>query len=706
MTIAVGTRLGPYEVVSLIGQGGMGEVYRARDTKLHRDVAIKVLPSEVAADLDRLARFEREAQVLAALNHPNIAHIHGIEDSTGTPALVIELVEGPTLADRIAKGPIPLDDALPIAKQIAEALEAAHEQGIIHRDLKPANIKVRTDGAVKVLDFGLAKALDPAASVPGSATILPTITTPAMTQMGVILGTAAYMSPEQARGKPVDKRTDIWAFGCVLYELVTGTRVFDGDDISTTLAAVLKSDPTWSALPAATPTAVRRLLRACLDKDPRMRLQSIGDARVEIDHVLSGVREEPLVAAGDVAVPLRRLVPWAVSAAVAGMLVGSGLVAMRSGLWRTAPPTRPLQLEATTGADASIVSVGASLAVSPDGSMLVFAGVPRAGPQQLYLRRLGELRATPIAGTATARNPFFSPDGQWVGFFADGHLKKIAVMGGAAVSLCPASDDRGGAWTDDGSIIFQPQAGNSGLLRVSSAGGTPVPVTKLGTGEVTHRWPQVLPGGKALIYTAHAYITGFDDAAVVVQTLPDGPPRVVHRGGYYGRYLRSGHLVYVHQGTLFAESFDLARLESTGPAVPVSEQLSVYPGGGGSGAGIGGAGSAAVAWTDAGMAVYLARPVSTNDAPIQWMDRRGMVSPLRPTAAMWMNPAISPDGLRLAVDIDTHQIATAMFVYDWARDQLTQMTFDARHTATRAVWTPDGRRIVFRSVGDKAYNLY
>jgi serine/threonine-protein kinase len=699
MSLTAGVRIGPYEIAALLGEGGMGQVYRATDTNLGRQVAIKVLPAVFSQDPERLARFDREAKTLATLNHPNIAIIHGLERADGIRALVMELVEGPTLADRIAQGPIPADEALPIARQITEALEAAHEQGIIHRDLKPGNIKLRPDGTVKVLDFGLAKALEPISAVGVNATASPTITSPAlMTGVGMLLGTAAYMSPEQARGKAVDKRTDIWAFGCVLYEMVTGRRAFEGEDVSITLAAVMMKEPDWAALSATTPPLLRRLLRSCLEKDSRRRLQAIGDARLEIERFLSGAPEDAATLVIPVARPLwRRVLPWGLTGVLALALLT--LFVLRLPV-RTAAPAAPVRLEAATGADASIVNFQASLAVSPDGSLLAFAAQNSQGVQELYVRRLTELRATPVTGTEGARDPFFSPDGQSIGFFAGGSLRTIAVTGGLPVTLADAPDDRGGAWAEDGTIIFQPSPTGIGLMRVSSAGGTPAPLTVLGPGEATHRWPQVPVGSAAVIYTVHSSATGFDDATIVARPLPNGEPKVVRRAGYYGRYLPSGHLVYVQQGTLYAAPFNLARLESVGPPVPVAENFAAYPGGSAGGS----AGSVQMAWTDSGTAVYLAAQSVATEAPINWMDRTGEVTTLRSARANWTSPRFSPDGRRLAVDIFA---GTAdLFVYEWARDTLTRVTFDPAADA-KPVWTPDGRRIVFRSNRDKSsLNLY
>ncbi|MDO8679357.1 MAG: protein kinase [Acidobacteriota bacterium] len=487
----------------------------------------------------------------------------------------MELVEGEDLSRRIARGPLPMDEALPIARQIAEALEAAHEQGVIHRDLKPANIKVRPDGTVKVLDFGLAKALDRAGGAGQAggepAFNSPTITSPAMmTGVGMILGTAAYMSPEQARGKLVDHRTDIWAFGVVVFELLTGDRLFSAETMSDTLASVLKTVPNWSALPTTVPPGLRRLLHRCLEKDPKRRLQAIGDARVQIEDLLSGAPDE----FGGAAIarhPPRwhRALPWVVAGALAA---GLTLVLALWVPWRNVPPPAPLRLSAELGADALLASsiFGTAITLSPDGAVVTFVAQKGAsGSPQLYVRRLTQLQATPLSGTDDAESPFFSPDGQWIGFFAGGQLKKISVTGGAAVTLGDAPTGRGGAWGEDGTIVFTPDSGSGmGLFRMSSAGGTPAPVTSLAEGEVTQRWPQVLPGGKAVLFTSSGTIGVYNDANLVVQALPSGARKVVQRGGYHGRYLPSGHLVYINDGTLFAAPFDLDRLAVTGQPVP------------------------------------------------------------------------------------------------------------------------------------------
>ena len=681
MPLLVGARLGPYEIVSALGKGGMGEVYRARDTRLGRDIALKVLPDLFEADPDRLARFEREARVLASLNHPHIAAIHGVEDVDGIRALVLELVEGATLAECIARGAIPLDEALLIAKQIAEALEAAHEHGIVHRDLKPANVKIRDDGTVKVLDFGLAKALDPTISSIGDMTIAPTRSAHA-TQVGSILGTAAYMAPEQARGKVVDKRADIWAFGVVLFEMITGGRPFKGETFSEVLAKVIEREPDWSALPPGTPAIVHTLLTRCLKKDPKTRLRDIGEARVHLEELLGATGKTDRSAIPRTQPLWQRALPWAIAIALGVLLL------MLWAPWRTSSASlAPMRLSAELGADAALATTrGANAILSPDGAVLAFVA-ERNRTSQLYVRRLEQVSATSMAGTDGAAGPFFSPDGRWIAFFADGKLKKILISGGAAITVCDAAEPRGGAWAEDGTIVFMPGGGTGlNLFRVSSEGGTPQPLTILDRDEVTQRWPQVLPGGKALLYTGHSSTGGYEDANVVVQPLPSGARKVVQRGGYYGRYVPSGHLVYVHDGSLFAAPFDLDRLEITGPVVPVLENVSASPE----------AGGAQFAFSQNGTLVYLPKQnAGSVEAPIHWMTRDGTTTPLRTTPANWSNLVFSPDGRRLAMQIfDGRQ--GDVWVYDWARDAASRLTFDPTDNQS-PVWTPDGRRIVFTS---------
>jgi Protein kinase domain len=559
LSLSLGTRLGPYEVTAQIGAGGMGEVYRARDTKLDRSVALKILPQSFAQDAKRLARFEREAKTLASLSHPNIAIIHGFEEADGIKALVMELVEGPTLADRIAQGPIPVDEALPIAKQIAEALEAAHEQGTVHRDLKPANVIVRPDGTVKVLDFGLAKAI--AGEAGTDLANSPTVTALA-TRAGVLLGTAAYMSPEQARGKAVDKRTDIWAFGCVLYEMLTGTCAFAADDVSGTLAHVPMKELEWEALPASTPASIRHLIQRCLQKDPERRLRDIGDAGFQIEDAQNA-------APSGAATARRRKSQERVSWMAAMLIVVVGMTTLN---FRRAPAPQGspavARLTVVLPAGDRLGSLNnAAVALSPGGTQLAYVGV-KDSHQQLYFRSLDGVDSKAISGTEGATSPFFSPDGQWIGFFALGKLKKVSVAGGAVEILCdaPSRDGFGGSWGPDNSIYFAP-GGGAGLWKVSASGGIPTEVTGLDRsyGEISHRWPQVLPGGKALLFTVWMG-PGFDEHRIDVQALQTGKRRVLVRGGTTGRYVASGHLVYARADALMAVRMDLDRLETVSDA--------------------------------------------------------------------------------------------------------------------------------------------
>ncbi len=674
------SRIGPYEVLEPIGAGGMGEVYRARDTKLGRDVAIKVLPAAFTQDSERVARIRREAHVLASLNHPGIAAIYGLEESDGVVALALELVEGEDLATRLSHGAVPVDDAVSIAKQIAEGLEYAHEHGVVHRDLKPANVKLTQDGRAKILDFGLAKAYsnDQVTSSGGvEVSHSPTLSRQ-MSEAGFILGTAAYMSPEQARGRPIDKRADIWSFGVVLFEMLTGRRLFTGETITDVLAAVVRQDIDWGLLPPSAPSFLRPLVRRCLDRDPTKRLRDIGEARVAIESAIShpeaGTQLRPSLT--------RRALPWAVAA----FAMALALVLVLSAPWRPTPePARPVRLSVEVGADVSLdTAPGTAAILSPDGTLLVFVARKAGQQRQLYLRRLEQLEASPLSATEGARNPFFSPDGQWIGFFAGGKLKKVSLTGGASVTLCNAPDDRGGTWSEDGTILLAPRL--EGLSRVSSAGGTPEVLTTPDPAarENTHRWPQALPGGNAVLYTA-GMSGNLDDASIVVQSLPNGPKKVVQRGGYHGRYLRSGHLVYMHEGTLFAAPFNLGRLETSGPRAPVLEGVTANAGYGG----------AQFALSDSGTLAFLPGPNVQAGVSIQSMDKDGKTQPLRATAGIYNNIRLSPDGKRLAVDL-RERSERDVWIYEWERDTMSRLTVDPGEDA-RPVWTPDGRRIVFSS---------
>ena len=677
MLLASGTRVGPYEVQSALGAGGMGEVYRARDTKLGRDVALKVLPDAFSLDRDRVARFKREAHVLASLNHPNIAAIYGFEDSSDVHALVLELVDGPTLADRIALGPIPVDEALAIARQIADALEAAHERGVIHRDLKPANIVVRSDGTVKVLDFGLAKAME---GVPGATDVSqsPTITSPAMmTGAGVILGTAAYMGPEQARGKPVDHRADIWAFGVVLFEMLTGQRLFPGDTVSDTLASVLKTEPSWDALPPSTPPMLRRLLRSCLEKDPNRRLQAIGDRRLLLDDLTAPVAQGAS----------SKVTPIAVGSAavLAVALVVLGFVHFREPVTSVIrSPLARVTIALPPGDQVDHRGTPA-VALSPDGTKLVYVGTHENATRQLFLRVMDGAEGKAIAGTEGAYIPFFSPDGQWVGFFAQGKLKKVPADGGAPQVLCDAPSGMGADWAADGMIYFMP-FNTSGMWKVAASGGTPQEVTKLdrSRGEVSHRWPQLLAGGEAVLFTVWTG-PGWDEKSLQMQVLKSGERRVLAEGASTGRYVTSGHLVYNRDGvqTLMALPFDVERLQVTGgPAVALAEQVWE-----------GGAEGAQYAVSSAGTMAYVASHPARYERRMVWVDRTGKVEPLPAMPRPYYDPRISPDGRRFAVS--SEEASERVWTFDFARPILTALTGPG--SSQSPVWTPDGSRVIYRA---------
>ena len=671
MALTNGTKLGPYRIVAPLGVGGMGEVYQAHDTKLGRDVAIKVLPEAFAHDPERLSRFQREAKMLAALNHPNIAAIYGLEEDTGRNYLVMELVPGETLRERVAReGALPVEEALGVCRQIAEALEAAHEKAIIHRDLKPANVKVTPEGKVKVLDFGLAKAFagEESGSDPSNS---PTLSQ-AATLQGVILGTAAYMSPEQARGKAVDKRTDIWAFGCVLYELLAGKQAFNGEDVTEILAAVVMKEPAFEALPRNTPSSIRVLLRRCLRKDRRQRIPDAAAMRIEIEDAIAAPQDAgPTQAAAS---PRSKL-PWAVAGTLA-VLLGIALWAA----WRGTRPAMPqplVRLEVDLGPDVSLSSlIGADAILSPDGTRLVYVSQGR-----LFTRRLDQPNATDLAGTEGAYAPFFSPDGQWIAFFAQSKLKKILVDGGAAITLCDATNGRGGSWGEDGNIIAALNT-ISGLSRIPSTGGAPTPVTESQSGEATHRWPQILPGGKAVLFTVNTATTGFDGANIEVMSLADHRRKTLQRGGTFGRYLPSGHLIYVNQGTLFAVPFDMDRLEVRGTPAPVLDQVGYNPV----------SGSAQLDFSQTGTLIYRSGGAGGGLVTVQWLDAAGKTQPLLAKPDSYDRPSLSPDGNKLAIS------TSDIWVYEWQRDKMTRLTFGPTASGY-PIWSPDGRYIVFRAPG-------
>lgn len=683
MALAPGTHLGVYEVTAQIGEGGMGQVYRATDTKLKRQVAIKILPPSLAADHDRLVRFRREAEVLAALNHPNIAAIYGLEESAGITALVMELVEGDDLAQRIARGPIPLDEALPIAKQIAEALEAAHEQGIIHRDLKPANIKVRPDGTVKVLDFGLAKVFDPVGSAAGSATMSPTLSIHA-TQTGIILGTAAYMSPEQARAKVVDRRADLWALGAVLYEMLTGTRAFGGEETSDTLAFVLTKEPDWTTLPAMTPEPIRRLLRRCLDKDHKQRLASASDARLEIEDALDDLMGEPPLPRTGTAVRSIRM--WRAIAAV------MTVIAMSFAFWVSwaKVPESASRVEAFLPEGAP---PGEFVSVSPDGRKLVVAA---AG--QLWVHDLGWVEWRRLPGTENGASPFWSPDGRYVAFAVENQLKRVDTTGGPPETLCTVSSNAAGSgsWSRDGVIIFGSWGGGAGgpVWKVSEVGSAATPVTDvdISKGELYHTWPAFLEDGTHFLYfrsgppeVAGMYV-GSLDAKPVDQSharilATELTPSYAH-----------GYVFFVRATTMMAQPFDRRRLQLTGTPVAITDAIRTTW-----------FGTEVFSVSAGGTLAYRTAPAVEN-VQLTSVDRQGKVLSTVGPPSLQGAAELSPDGKRAVVRDSGYDIPGDLWTVEVSSGRRTRLTFQ-RSNYSPGVWSPDGTRIAYAggNLGDTLY---
>jgi serine/threonine-protein kinase len=691
VALGAGTRLGAYEILTLIGQGGMGEVYRATDTKLGRDVALKILPPSFTTDPERVARFRREAQVLASLNHPHIAHIYGLEDANGTQFLVLELVDGESLDARIAHGPIPVDDALGIAKQIAEALEAAHEKGIIHRDLKPANVALTRDGQVKVLDFGLAKAVDVTAGSVDAMTS-PTITSPAMmTGIGVILGTAAYMSPEQAKGRPADKRSDVWAFGCVLYEMLTGRRGFSGEDVSDTLAMVLRGQPDWTALPADVPESVRLLLQRCLEKDRTKRASEIAVARfVLMEPALTG---RP----NGVPEPTHRVrhsrfwlgLSWLVTGAV-----GAGLLSWTISAFRASPP-RPIVSRFTFPLPEGLQFSNPGrpmVAFSPDGARMAF--VANLG---LYVKAMWEVNAGPIFTGITGgiTTPQFSPDGRWVAFWSAGSLYKISITGGEPTKLCDLANPYGTTWDANGLLVGE---GAEGIIRVPVNGGSPHVLIKVNDDEQA-MGPSLLPDGRSILFTvAHGRDANrFDVAQIVVQAIGSSARKVIISGGADARYVGNGYIVYAVKGSLFSQRFDLRRLEALGDAVPVLEGVRRSSGNQ--------TGAAQYAMSATGSLMYIPGP-QTSQAGSQpaFLDRKGTIERLKLQPNEYQSPRFSPDGDRLVFAIDDGRDANVWVYNVHGNEAIRQLTFSGRNRFP--IWTRDGSRITFQSGRDGGGSIF
>ena len=672
MTLSSGARLGAYEILAKLGQGGMGEVYRARDTRLKRDVAIKVLPDAFARDPDRLTRFEREAELLATLNHPNIASVYGFEEAASGSGIVLELVEGPTLADRIVQGAMPLDEALAIAKQIADGLDAAHDKNIIHRDLKPANIKVPPGGNVKVLDFGLAKIAEIEPARQSSLTMSPTLAMEA-TSAGLILGTAGYMSPEQARGKAVDRRTDIWSFGCVLYEMLTGRPVFDtGETVSDAVAAILTRDPDWKRLPAHVPDSIRRLLRRCLEKDPDRRLHHIADARLEIADAINA----PAVASEQTVLQVprspigMRLLPWAVAAMALG--VAAFVWWTSSGSRGPDPaPVRRLELALPTGVE--LFTSNRTVAVSPDGSRVAFVGV-RSGTRQVYLRALDQLESAPLQGSDSATVCFFSPDGQSIGVVTNtGVIRTISLADGLVTTVTDGANFLyGAAWGEDDRIVFV-RAGT--LWQVARSGGTATQLTKLGgvKGDTLHANPAFLPGSKALLFA----VSAGDQRRIESLVLATGERRTVIEGGALPLYATSGHLVFVRNGELLAAPFNADSLEVVGSAAQAIEKLPAQL-----------QGIPSIDISASGTVIYA--PTAAVSRLVS-VSRQGAEQSLNDVARSYANPRLAPDGSRVLVQ------AGDLWIRDVTRSSFTRLTPRDAVINAFPMWLPDGRRVIYRS---------
>lgn len=689
----IGRTIAHYEVTSHLGKGGMGEVYRARDSKLGRDVALKVLPEGFATDAERLARFQREARLLASLNHPHIAAIHGIEGDGASRVLVLELVDGEDLAQRIATGALPVKEAIAIARQVADAIESAHDQGIVHRDLKPANVVVTQGGVVKVLDFGLAKAIENDASN-SNLSHSPTLLGSSPTMAGVILGTAAYMSPEQARGKRVDRRADVFAFGCLFYEMLTGRQAFSGETVSDTLAAVLRAEPDWALLPKDTPRAVVKLLKRCLEKDPRQRLRDIGEARIVLEAVERGVElDEPAAAPASVPpAPKRTWLPWTLAALALVAAIASFALSRRSAAPVTTTPLTELSL--VLPPDASLALRGqnpAPPAISPDGRRVVF-GISSQGGATLFVRSLDQLDAVELPGTEGAAYPFWSPDSRQIGFFAAGKLKRVDATGGPTTTIADAALGKGGDWATDGTIYYAPNYA-SGIFRVSANGGpaTAITVADSAHGEVSHRFPRLLPDEKHFLYlsrTVSARSGSQGDVGIKLKVASiDGKDIREIMPAESNAVYSNGRLLFTRNAFLVAQTFDASTFQLSGEPVPLAERVRSIPG---------------ASWSlydvsDNGTLIYQSgRAVEGNQ--MTWVDQKGQkIAPLGESAQHDDPIRISPDGTQLVTAVFDPRVGTPdLWIYDVKRGVRTRFTTDPA-ADNSPVWSPDGSRVVFSS---------
>ncbi len=687
------TQIGPYTIERELGRGGMGVVYLGRDTKLDRPVAIKALPEHLAEDPERMARFEREAKLLASLSHPNIAGVYGLEEHEGARYLVMEFVEGESLAQILERGAIATEEAIRIGAQVASGVESAHEAGVIHRDLKPGNIVVTPRGEAKVLDFGLAKEVEGRSSsldLSHSPTAtFPTARSPA-TAAGQIMGTAAYVSPEQARGKQLDRRTDIWSFGCVLYEMLTGVGPFAGETATDSFGAILHKEPDWSTLPDDTPPTIHLLLKRTLAKDPSRRLRDIGDARVELDEALRDPSATSLNLAGAAlnAGGARAASPAGWIAAALLLIV---TLAMGALMLRDSPeaPEEPVRLRADLGIDGLLQqAVGAPFTISPDGSAVVFLGAQREGEQRLlYIRRLGAFEANPLAGTAGATQPVFSPDGEWVCFFADGALRKIAISGGAPITLASiGTSPRGASWGDGGLIAFTPDT-TAGLWAVSENGGEPRQLTTPSdeAEERSHRWPHFLPGSQALLFVSQTRGEDFNRGTIEALSLDSAERTVLHTGGSNPKYTPSGHLLFGSAGTVYACRFDAESLTTLGAPVPMVEGVLTAPPNGGVSYNV----------SDTGRLLYVEGTGAGGAfSTLTWLDREGNRTNLTSDDLLAPVAALSPDQERVAMQVYSDSTEFDLWVFELERRVLSRLTF-AEGPEMNAVWSPDGQMIAY-----------